>query len=52
MNYDLTTPANIENSADTARIRANNEPNQSSYNAAYLHGYAAALRDVAEQLNK
>ena len=49
MKYDLTTPANINKAADAARHLANNEPNQDSYNAAYLHGYAAALRDVAEQ---
>ena len=30
-----------------SRLRANNEPNQDSYNAAWLHGYADAIKDIA-----
>lgn len=49
-NYDLTTPAAIAASARLARRRADEEPNQSGYNAAWLHGYADALIDAAKQL--
>lgn len=48
--YKLTTPAEIRQAAERAEIRANNEPDQKSYNAAWLHGYAYALDEVAEQL--
>lgn len=34
-----------------AKDRANNELNQSSYNAAWLHGYADALKDVLAGLD-
>lgn len=39
----------ISAAAEQARARANQEPNQGGYNAAWLHGYAQALTDVAEQ---
>lgn len=48
--YTLTTPAEIRHAAELAGENANNEPNQSGYNAAWLHGYAYALHEVAEQL--
>lgn len=47
--YKLTTPAEIRQAAERAEIRANNEPDQKSYNAAWLHGYAQALQDCADQ---
>jgi hypothetical protein len=49
-NYDLSTPGAVAASAKLARKRADEEPNQSSYNAAWLHGYADALVDTAKQL--
>ena len=48
--YNLTTPAEIRNAAKLARTAAGNEPSQGSYNAAWLHGYADALREVSQQL--
>ena len=49
-NYNLSTPAAIAASARQARKQADREPNQSGYNAAWLHGYADALVDAAKQL--
>lgn len=49
-NYDLSGMEAISASASQARIRASLEPSQDSYNAAWLHGYASALADCAEQL--
>ena len=48
--YDLSCMEAISTSAKQARVRAGLEPSQSSYNAAWLHGYADALADCAEQL--
>ena len=48
--YDLSTPSAIFASAKLARKQADQEPNQSGYNAAWLHGYADALIDAAKQL--
>lgn len=48
--YDLSSPLAIKDAADAANIAAGNEHNQGSYNAAWLHGYASALRDAAVQL--
>ena len=42
-NYDLSSIGAVSASAELAHIRANQEPNQDSYNAAWLHGYADAL---------
>lgn len=49
-NYDLSSIGGIAASAELARIRAGREPNQDSYNAAWLHGYADALANVADAL--
>ena len=49
-NYDLSSIAAVSASADLAHIRANQEPNQDSCNAAWLHGYADALTHTAEAL--
>lgn len=49
-NYDLSTLGAISAAAELARIRASLEPNQDSYNAAWLHGYADALANVADAL--
>lgn len=49
-NYDLSSPGTISAAAELARVRANREPNQDSYNAAWLHGYASALANVADAL--
>ena len=51
-NYNLSTHENICDAAKKAEERAANEPNQGSYNAAWLHGYASALKDVSEQLQE
>lgn len=39
-NYDLTSIGAVSASAKLAHIRANQELEQSSYNAAWLHGYS------------
>ncbi len=49
-NYDLSSIGAVSASAELAHIRANQEPNQDSYNAAWLHGYADALANVADAL--
>ena len=49
-NYTLTSIGAVSASAELAHIRANQEPDQSSYNAAWLHGYADALTNVADAL--
>ena len=49
-NYDLSGMDAVSASAAQARVRAGQEPSQNSYNAAWLHGYASALADCAEQL--
>lgn len=36
--------------AQAASEKASNEPNQSSYNAAWLHGYARALWDLLAEM--
>ena len=48
--YDLSSPSAVSASAEQARIRASQEPDQNSYNAAWLHGYASALANVADAL--
>ena len=50
--YDLSSVGAISAAAEQARARAGQEPNQGSYNAAWLHGYAQALADAAEQLER
>ncbi len=49
-NYDLSSIGAVSASAELAHVRANQEPNQDSYNAAWLHGYADALTNVADAL--
>ena len=49
-NYDLSSPGAISAAAELARVRANQELDQDSYNAAWLHGYASALANVADAL--
>ena len=48
--YVLKTVPDIQQAAVDAKGFANNERNQSGYNAAWLHGYANGLKDVGEQL--
>lgn len=48
--YDLRTPESIAEAAIIANQKAGQEPNQGSYNAAWLHGHADALREVSQQL--
>ncbi len=48
--YDLSSIGAVSASAELAHIRANQEPNQDSCNAAWLHGYADALTHAAEAL--
>ena len=50
--YDLSSIGAISAAAEQARARAGQEPSQGSYNAAWLHGYAQALADAAEQLEQ
>ena len=50
--YDLSSIGAISAAAEQARARAGQEPGQGSYNAAWLHGYAQALTDAAEQLER
>ncbi len=50
--YDLSSPLAITSAASQAREYAGNQPNQDSYNTAWLHGYAAALTEVSLQLGK
>ena len=50
--YDLSSVGAISAAAEQARARAGQEPSQDSYNAAWLHGYAQALADAAEQLER
>ena len=49
-NYDLSSIGAVSASAELAHVRANQEPNQDGYNAAWLHGYADALANVADAL--
>ena len=49
-NYDLSNPGAISAAAELACARATQEPDQDSYNAAWLHGYASALANVADAL--
>lgn len=48
--YDLSSTKALRASAKLARARADKEPNQDSYNAAWLHGYADALTEAARQM--
>ncbi len=48
--YDLSSIGAVSASAKLARLRASREPDQDSYNAAWLHGYADALANVADAL--
>lgn len=48
--YDLSSVGALFAAAEQARARAGRESNQNGYNAAWLHGYAQALSDAAEQL--
>lgn len=48
--YNLSSVGAVSAAAELAHIRANQEPSQDSYNAAWLHGYADALADTAKQL--
>lgn len=50
--YDLSSIGAICSAAEQARVRAGQEPDQGSYNAAWLHGYAQALSDAAGQLEQ
>lgn len=49
--YDLSSIGAVAASAELARIRASLEPNQDSYNAAWLHGYADALEPQQERMD-
>ena len=48
--YDLSTYRAISEASESAKKQAASEPGQSSYNAAWLHGYASALADATAQL--
>ncbi len=49
-NYDLSSIGALAAASELAHTRADQEPSQDSYNAAWLHGYADALADAARQL--
>ena len=51
MTMEFKNKEDIQRVAQAAQVKANNEPNQDSYNAAWLHGYANALKDVADGFN-
>lgn len=51
MNYNLSTLDAIRDAEKQATHRANIEPNQASYNAGWLHGYARALADTRRGLD-
>ena len=46
--YDLSSPGAVSASAEQARIRAGQEPDQNSYNAAWLANVADALETRQE----
>lgn len=48
--YNLSNISAVNEASGQVRVRANQEPNQSSYNAGWLHGYANALADAAKEL--
>ncbi len=48
--YDLASAGGVSSAAALARIRAAQEPDQSSYNAAWLHGYADGLARAVDLL--
>lgn len=48
--YDLSSPLAITAAVEPAKMNAQNEPDQESYNAAWLYGYASALQETSEQL--
>lgn len=48
--YDLSSADAIAAAAELAHVYAGRAPSQGGYNAAWLHGYASALSDCAEQL--
>lgn len=48
--YDLSSIGALTAASELAHTRADQEPSQDSYNAAWLHGYADALADAARQL--
>ena len=48
--YNLSNISAVNEASGQVRVRANQEPNQSSYNAGWLHGYANALSDAAQGL--
>lgn len=48
--YDLASAGSVSSAAALARIRAAQEPDQSSYNAAWLHGYADGLARAVDLL--
>lgn len=47
--HDLSTLEGIAAEADRYEEKASRYPDQKSYNAAWLHGYAEALKTVAKQ---
>ena len=47
---DFTIPGNLQKSAKIAQHKANDAIPQGTYNAAWLHGYATALADVANSI--
>lgn len=48
--FDLSSIGAVSAAAEKTRARANQEPDQDNYNAAWLHGYAKALEDIARQM--
>lgn len=47
--HDLSTLEGIATAAEKYKEKADNYPTQDSYNAAWLRGYAEALKNIAEQ---
>ena len=48
--YNLSNVTEVRAAAAQAITRAHQEPDQSSYNAGWLHGYAKALADTANAM--
>lgn len=48
--YNLSSLENIAAAAEQAQKKAENDPLQFGYNCGWQYGYAAALKDIVEQL--
>ncbi len=49
-NYDLSSIVALAAASELAHTRADQEPSQNSYNAAWPHGYAAKQLEPQQEL--